>query len=41
MILAKLQKELIDLVGEIAANRREVTEDMLERIERVLARYSE
>jgi hypothetical protein len=41
MILAKLQKELIDLVGEIAANHRKVTEDMLEKIERVLAKYSE
>lgn len=41
MILVKLQKELIDLVGDIADNGHKVTEDMLERIEPVLAKYSE
>jgi hypothetical protein len=41
MVLAKLQKELIDVVGEVAENRGKMTEDMLERIEPVLAKYSE
>jgi cob(I)alamin adenosyltransferase len=40
MILAKLQKELIDLVGEIATNQGEVTENIVERIEPILAKYS-
>jgi hypothetical protein len=41
MILAKLQEELIDMVGKIGANGHKVTKDVLANIEPVLAKYSE